>query len=73
MVPKLALMPTRYMCGLSVEQRAVLGFPAPEDRYWCPETIEAVGRRYGMDMSPYIDAYRKYASTKQASIGTAKM
>ena len=51
--PRLALMPPRYMRHLSVEQRAVLGFPGPGDDYWSAETIAAVGRRYGMDMSTY--------------------
>lgn len=40
----------------SVEQRSVLGFPAPGDDYWCEETVEAVGARYapwGIDMTPY--------------------
>ena len=43
----------------SVEQRTVLGFPAPGDEYWCDETIEAVGARYaayGIDMEPYQQA-----------------
>ena len=47
-------MPNRYLEVLSVEQRAVLGFPEPGDPYWTEETVDSVGRRYaGMDMSPY--------------------
>ena len=35
-------------------QRAVLGFPPPGDRYWTPETIALVARRYpDLDLSPY--------------------
>ena len=57
MTPRLALMPPRFMVDLSVEQRAVLGFPGPGDGYWDVETVEAVGRRYeGMDMAPYAAA-----------------
>ena len=45
----------RFLCSLSVTQRAVLGFPAPGNTYWTVDTIDAVGRRYGkdMDMTPY--------------------
>ena len=47
-------MPTRYLSGLSVEQRSVLGFAAPGDAYWTEDTIDAVGQRYPeMDMMPY--------------------
>ena len=52
--PGRKLTPPRFMVDLSVEQRAVLGFPGPGDGYWDVETVEAVGRRYeGMDMAPY--------------------
>ena len=40
----------------SVDQRCVLGFPAPGHAYWTDATIAAVAARYGelgMDMSPY--------------------
>jgi hypothetical protein len=43
----------------SVEQRSVLGFPAPGHTYWTLQTIAAVGARYevfGMDMSAYREA-----------------
>ena len=57
MTPRLALMPPRFMIELSVEQRAVLGFPGPGDGYWDAESVLAVGRRYeGMDMAPYAAA-----------------
>lgn len=48
----------RLIADASVDQRAVLGFPKPGSSYWVPETVEAVGARYGplgMDMSPYAD------------------
>ena len=57
LAPRMSRMPTRYMAGLSVLQRTVLGFAAPGDPYWNKETIDAVGQRYpGMDMSAYRDA-----------------
>ncbi len=43
----------------SVEQRCVLGFPAPGHPYWTPETLAAVAARYGplgMDLAPYESA-----------------
>ncbi len=46
----------RLIARASVDQRCVLGFPAPGHSYWTPDTIEAVGARYeplGMDMAPY--------------------
>lgn len=46
----------RLIARASVEQRCVLGFPAPGHRYWTPETVAAVGARFGplgMDMAPY--------------------
>jgi hypothetical protein len=49
----------RLMATASLDQRAVLGFPAPGHRYWTPGTIEAVQSRYGplgMDMTPYVQA-----------------
>ena len=54
MAPKMSGMPPRFLCALSVTQRAVLGFPVPGNSYWTADTIEAVGRRYmDMDMTPY--------------------
>lgn len=46
----------RLIAGASIEQRAVLGFPAPGDRFWTAELIDAVEARYGllgMDVSAY--------------------
>ncbi|MEE2674589.1 MAG: phytanoyl-CoA dioxygenase family protein [Myxococcota bacterium] len=45
----------------SVDQRCVLGFPAPGHAYWTPETLAAVDARYGplgMDAAPYVNALR---------------
>ncbi|MDA1298624.1 MAG: phytanoyl-CoA dioxygenase family protein [Proteobacteria bacterium] len=57
LAPSMAAMPPRYLASLSVPQRTVLGFAAPGDRYWTPETLDAVSQRYvGMDMTPYRDA-----------------
>lgn len=54
LAPQMSAMPTRYLSELSVLQRTVLGFPAPGDRYWTEETVDAVGQRYPeMDMTPY--------------------
>ena len=41
----------------SVDQRCVLGFPAPGDAYWTAETLEAVAARFGplgFDVTPYL-------------------
>ena len=49
----------RIIAGSSVEQRAVLGFPAPGNNYWTTEKIDAVEARYGsfgFDANPYRDA-----------------
>jgi hypothetical protein len=46
----------RLIAQASVDQRCVLGFPAPGHPYWTPETVEAVRARYGplgMDLAPY--------------------
>ncbi|NKB98623.1 MAG: hypothetical protein GKR90_09065 [Pseudomonadales bacterium] len=46
----------RLIAEATVEQRSVLGFPAPGSPYWNADTIEAVANRYaahGIDMSPY--------------------
>ncbi len=49
----------RLIAQASVDQRCVLGFPAPGHAYWTTETIAAVGARFGplgMDMRPYHSA-----------------
>lgn len=46
----------KLIANASVEQRCVLGFPAPGSPYWTPETVAAVEARYapyGMDVTPY--------------------
>ncbi len=44
----------RWIEAASVDERELLGFPAPGDPYWTEETLEGVAARYpGMDMSPY--------------------
>ena len=46
----------KLIAKATVEQRTVLGFPAPGHDYWTAYTIAAVEARYapfGMDMSPY--------------------
>ena len=46
----------KLIANASVEQRCVLGFPAPGNPYWTQETVDAVGARYGplgIDMEPY--------------------
>jgi len=46
----------RLVATASVDQRCVLGFPAPGHDYWTPKTVAAVGARFGplgMDMTPY--------------------
>ena len=49
----------KLIAQASVEQRGVLGFPAPGHEYWTPQTVSAVEARYGafgIDMTPYRDA-----------------
>ena len=49
----------RLLASSSVDQRCVLGFPAPGHPYWTRETLAAVRARYGalgMDMEPYVQA-----------------
>ncbi len=49
----------RLLAGASVDQRCVLGFPAPGHAYWTRETVEAVTARYGplgFDPAPYRSA-----------------
>ncbi len=46
----------RLVAQASVEQRTVMGFPAPGSSYWSDATVDAVEARYaawGIDMSPY--------------------
>lgn len=46
----------RLVAQASVDQRSVLGFPAPGHPYWTPETLAAVAARFGplgMDTTPY--------------------
>jgi hypothetical protein len=46
----------KLIATATVEQRCVLGFPAPGNPYWTEATLTAVEARYaahGMDMSPY--------------------
>jgi ectoine hydroxylase-related dioxygenase (phytanoyl-CoA dioxygenase family) len=46
----------RLIARASVDQRCVLGFPAPGHPYWTVETLAAVAARFGplgMDMAPY--------------------
>ena len=39
----------------SVEEREMLGFPAPGDTYWTEETRAGVAARFpDMDMTPYL-------------------
>jgi len=49
----------RLIAGASVEQRCVLGFPAPGHSFWTRDTVAAVAARYGplgMDVTPYAEA-----------------
>lgn len=52
----------RLLAGCSVDQRTVLGFPAPGSPYWCAQTLAAVEARYGcfgIDLEPYRAALRE--------------
>ena len=49
----------RLIAESSVEQRTVLGFPAPGHPYWTRETLDGVAQRYGplgFDVVPYAEA-----------------
>ena len=49
----------KLIAEASVDQRCVLGFPAPGHPYWTPATLVAVAARYealGMDIGPYARA-----------------
>ena len=40
----------------TLEERELIGFPAPKDDYWTAETLAGVAARFpNMDMSPYTD------------------
>jgi ectoine hydroxylase-related dioxygenase (phytanoyl-CoA dioxygenase family) len=44
----------RFMRDARLRQLRAIGFPAPGDAYWTPQTIADVGTRYPkMDMAPY--------------------
>ena len=44
----------RLITMATVDQRCVLGFPAPGHTYWTPATLAAVRARYpGIDLTPY--------------------
>ena len=45
-----------FLGGLSVDQRAVLGFPGVGTRYWSwPGALEATAERYSqIDLAPYV-------------------
>ena len=43
-----------WISSATLAERALLGFPAPGDRYWTDETRAGVKARYpDMDMTPY--------------------
>jgi hypothetical protein len=49
----------RFMQHATVRQLGVLGFPAPGDPYWTPETLAGVAARYpSLDLGPWRDAAR---------------
>ena len=40
----------------TLDERELIGFPAPGDDYWTAETLAGVAARFpNMDMSPYSD------------------
>jgi len=46
----------RLIATASIEQRSLLGFPAPGSSYWNEQTLHAVATRYGplgLDIKPY--------------------
>ncbi|MGI9328139.1 MAG: phytanoyl-CoA dioxygenase family protein [Pseudomonadales bacterium] len=48
----------KLIAHATVEQRTVLGFPAPGNEYWTEQTVTAVANRYAahdIDMEPYWD------------------
>jgi hypothetical protein len=48
-----------FLTRASVDQRSVIGFPAPGHPYWNQETLDGVRSRYpGIDMTPYEEACR---------------
>jgi hypothetical protein len=57
----------RLLAESSVEQRCLLGFPAPGHAYWNKDTLLAVALRYGplgMNMEPYIKSYEEKKNDK---------
>lgn len=47
----------RFLTRASVRQRCVLGFPAPGNEYWTPQTLKGMAQRYPqMDLTPYRQA-----------------
>ena len=51
----------RLLANASVDQRCVLGFPAPGHPYWTPQTLEAVRARlepWGFDVSEYEKGWK---------------
>lgn len=49
----------RLVSSSTVEQRCLLGFPEPGNKYWTHQTLLAVAARYGplgIDMTPYLEA-----------------
>ncbi len=62
--------PSRHLVEMiaksRVDQRCVLGFPAPGSAYWTRATLDAVAARFGregMDLSPYEEALASKPST----------
>jgi hypothetical protein len=51
----------RLVATATVEQRCLLGFPAPGNAYWTEHTLLAVAQRYGplgLDITPYAERVR---------------
>lgn len=58
----------RLVAAATPSQRTVLGFPAPDSSYWCPQTLSAVVARYGpfgFDPDPYQAAALNPKETQQ--------
>ena len=50
---------SRWIETATLDERELLGFPAPGHPFWTEETLDGVAARYpGMDMSPYIAGVR---------------
>jgi hypothetical protein len=53
-----------FVASLTPDERVLLGFPPPRDRYWTAATIDGVSRRYpGFDGSPYYAALHEPQAT----------